>query len=193
MAVDIRRCLFTTKLTTNWKWTMMRAKWFFSPGIMVLTMMSTAALLAPYNASAQEKMTPPPNPDQRFQIERQANGFVRLDKKTGETSYCRMVIDSFVCTLAIEERDTLHNEITALQNKLAALQGKLDVARGDEPNQRRPKDDVPDPGIDDGAGLDQDKIEKEMDRAIEFTKHTMRKIFKAVKELQKEFEEDSPK
>ncbi len=178
----------------------MRAKWFTRPGkmtfatIVVGASLSSAAMFIPLNAVGQEKIVPPPNPAERFQIERQADGLVRVDKKTGETSYCRRVIDSFVCTLAIEERDTLHNEIANLQNKLSALQEKLDVAGSDEPSQRRPKDDVPDPSpdpnFDDDAGFDQDKIEKEMDRAIEFTKLTMRKLFKAVKELQKEFQEE---
>ena len=121
-----------------------------------------------------------------YQLERHKNGFVRLERNTGKTSFCRPVGEDFVCRLAVEESEALHREISELQNRIAALQGKLDQISGDSSQLRRPLKEVPDADVDENSGAGRDEIEKEFDRAIDLTKHTMRKLFKAVKELQKD-------
>ncbi len=156
-----------------------------SPVFAIAAILSAAALFSPAASLGQEK-----TPDQRFQIERDGNGFVRLDKKTGETSFCRRVNDALVCRLAVEERDALHLEISELQGKLTAEKEKLaaldDTGSSNQP-QARPKDDVPDTSQREGAGSENDEFEQEMDRALDITKRTVRKLFNVVKELRKEF------
>jgi hypothetical protein len=127
---------------------------------------------------------------QNYQLERHENGFVRLDRSSGKTSFCRPVGEDIVCKLAVEERDALHLEISELQNKIAALQGKLDQIPGDSSQLQRPPKEVPDPNVGENSGAERDEIEKEVDRAIDLTKHTMRKLFKAVKELQKDLQKE---
>lgn len=156
---------------------------FTSIAFLATIAISTTAVLA------QDSATKPANPDARFQIERNGEGFVRLDKKTGETSFCRSTNGNLVCRLAIEERDTYHNEITDLQNKLTAAEEKLDAGKDSEHSLLRPKDDVPDTDHDKYAGSERDKFEKELDKAMDFTKFAMKRLFKVVKELQKEYGE----
>lgn len=129
-------------------------------------------------------------PGQNYQLERHKDGFMRLNKSNGKTSFCRPVGEDIVCKLAVEERDALYLEITELQNKIAALQGKLDQIPGDSSQVRRPLKKVPDPTVEENSGAGRDEIEKEVDRAIDLTKHTMRKLFKAVKELRKDLENE---
>ena len=76
------------------------------------------------------------------------------------------------------------------------LREQLD-AKGDIPELGKseavppePKVDIPDPSSEESDGIDRDKFEQEMDKAIDITKQAMRKLFQAVKELQKEFEQE---
>jgi hypothetical protein len=154
---------------------------------LALTMPGTTIIFFPSVALSQEEVEIPADPDLRFHFEREGDGIVRLDRKTGETSFCRRVIDDLVCKLAIEERNTLHNEIADLQNEVTALREKLKALPNGEP---RPKEDVPDTSLRDRSGDDRDKIEREMDRAIEITKQALRKLYMTMKELQREFEEN---
>jgi hypothetical protein len=179
-------CVFLNQ-TYNDKETMMRAKILVILLSFVLPALGLALFLPPSIGLGQEAVDIPANPDLRFQLEREGDGYVRLDKKTGETSYCRRVNDKLVCTLAIEERDTLHQEIADLQNQVAALREELKALPNAEP---RPKEDVPDTSLKDNSGSERDKIEQEMDRAIDLTKQALRKLYTAMKELRKEFEDD---
>ncbi len=150
---------------------------------------ASAFLFMPMASFAQDATTEIPNPGSRFQIERDGDGFVRLDKKTGETSYCSSSNGTLICRLAIEERDTYHNEIAELQNKLRAAEEKLEAGGESEHSLLRPESDVPDTDHDEDGIIDRDKFEKELDRAMDITKFAMRRLFKTVKELQKEFGE----
>ncbi len=145
-----------------------------------LALVGLIAFAIPQIAQGQDKPNSTTPFENRFQIEKQADGFVRLDKKTGETSFCRQIGDNLVCKLAIEERDAFHREI-------AELQGKLDKSHKSQ--QIRPNKDVPDTSHDELAGIDKDKFERELDDAMDITKLTVRRLFKMVQELQKELSE----
>ena len=145
-----------------------------------LALAGLITLAIPQTVLGQEKSDSTAQFENRFQIEKQADGFVRLDKKTGETSFCRQISDNLVCKLAIEERDAFHQEI-------ADLQGKLDKSHKNQ--QVRPDKNVPDTSHDEFAGMDKDKFERELDDAMDITKMTVRRLFKMVQELQKELGE----
>ena len=172
--------------------TLFRSKSIFAT-IALVGVIGAGIFPAPINSIAQEKIENPPTSDGRFHFEREGNGFVRLDKNSGETSFCRRIGDNLICSLAIEERDTLHSEIVNLQNKLAAAREKLDAVAATDPTLPRPKEKVPDLSSKDSTGPDRDNIEKEVDRAFEITRKTVRKLFDVVKELQKEFEDEMAK
>jgi len=173
----------------------MRPIWPTLPSLSILATIAAVTML-PASAGGQENSEMPANPDKRFQIIQQDDFFVRLDKKTGETSLCRKVIDSLACSPSVEQRDSFHAEIAELQKKLAALREQQDAQRDitepgkSEASPPEPKLDIPDPNSEESTGLDRDKFEQEMDKAIDITKQAMRKLFQAVKELQKEFEKE---
>jgi len=73
---------------------------------------------------------PPPAPPmpqvaERYTLERAGDGFVRLDKVTGEMSFCRIeTIAGLVCRLGADERAAYDNKISTLTSQVAALGGK---------------------------------------------------------------------
>jgi len=156
----------------------------------VSVVLLTIVIAFPGLSLSQEKAQTDTVQTKNYQLERHKNGFVRLERNSGKTSFCRPVGEDFVCKLAVEERDALHLEISELQNRIAALQGKLDQISSDSSQLQRPLKEVPDPKVEEKSGAGRDEIEKEFDRAIDLTKHTMRKLFKAVKELQKEMQKE---
>ncbi len=164
---------------------------YLSPNFGIATAVPFTIIVAFANLSfGQENGQTDTVPDKNYQLERHENGFVRLDRRSGKTSFCQPVGEDIVCKLAVEERDALYLEISELQNKIAALQGKLDQIPGDSSQLRRPLKEIPDPNVGEKSGAGRDQIEKEVDRAIDLTKHTMRKLFKAVKELKKDMEKE---
>lgn len=164
----------------------------FNPArISILAISFSLMCLTPGLSVGQKNVDRQSNLDRQFHFQPSGEGFVRLNKTTGETSFCRLVVDDIVCRLGIEERDALHSEIDELQNTIAKLQGRLDRIGENSPQLQRPKNNVPNPEFSEDGGSERDKIEKEVDRAIDITKLTMRKLFEAVKELQKEFEQGS--
>lgn len=59
----------------------------------------------------------------RYTLERSGDGFVRLDRVTGEVSYCRIEgAAGLVCRLAADERAAYQAKIDALSRQAAAQQ-----------------------------------------------------------------------
>ena len=68
---------------------------------------------APGHAFAQE---------QRYQMQRTDEGFVRMDMRTGEVSNCLERGDQIVCRMAADERSALMTKIDELETRIAALE-----------------------------------------------------------------------
>lgn len=58
----------------------------------------------------------------RFQLERLEDGFIRLDRKSGEVSYCREEQTGLVCRMAADERRAFEQELDALTKRVDALE-----------------------------------------------------------------------
>jgi hypothetical protein len=72
-------------------------------------------------AAAAPALAGPPPAGERYAIERTADGFVRLDRTTGEMSYCRLEgAANLVCRLAADERAAYESKISALTNQIGA-------------------------------------------------------------------------
>lgn len=72
---------------------------------------------------------------ERYQLERTADGYVRLDTTTGRMSICQETGGQLVCRAAVEEREayerdvgTLHERLDALEERVAALEGASGAA-----------------------------------------------------------------
>ena len=58
----------------------------------------------------------------RYQMERTADGFVRLDTVTGEMSLCKEATNQVTCRMAADERIAFENELDRLTKRVEALE-----------------------------------------------------------------------
>ncbi|MGB8818254.1 MAG: hypothetical protein WCC66_10090 [Rhizobiaceae bacterium] len=63
--------------------------------------------------------------DARYQLEKTADGYIRLDKATGDMSICREQTGQLVCRAAADDRKALSDEIGRLDERLAMIETKL--------------------------------------------------------------------
>ena len=66
----------------------------------------------------------------RYTMEKTADGYVRLDTRTGEMSICRETGTQLVCQLAADDRLSLEDEIARLEDRLAALEKRVEAVEG---------------------------------------------------------------
>ena len=83
---------------------------------------------APQNSAAAEGK-PAENSESRFTFGRMNDGYVRLDNRTGQVSFCSKRSVGWTCQLATEDRGVLENEIARLQEENVSLKKEL-LARG---------------------------------------------------------------
>ena len=65
--------------------------------------------------------------DARYQMEKTADGFVRLDKQTGDMSICKEQSGQLVCRAAADDKTSLADEIGRIDGRLAKIEEKLTV------------------------------------------------------------------
>lgn len=124
--------------------------------------------------------------NERFQLKRDGDAFIRLDKQTGAMSICDRKGSRLICRLAADERTALQDEIASLQDRLDKLESRLDdddVAqlpkKNVEPDKRsRPKDD---------SGSDA-YFEEELDKVVDYSTKVLKRFFTVMKELREDFE-----
>jgi hypothetical protein len=78
----------------------------------------TAAALLPGGAFAEDEA--------RYQLEKTVDGYVRLDKLTGDMSICKDQSGQLVCRAAADDRNSLADEIGRIDSRLAAIEKKLE-------------------------------------------------------------------
>ncbi|UCI07438.1 hypothetical protein [Mesorhizobium sp. B1-1-8] len=61
----------------------------------------------------------------RYRLEKSANGYVRMDTKTGAMSVCEERSGQLVCKMAADERSAYQDEIDRLQNSVKALDERV--------------------------------------------------------------------
>jgi len=79
---------------------------------------------APQSSSAAEGK-PAENAEGRFTFSRMNDGYVRLDNRTGQVSFCNKRAVGWSCQVAPEDRGVLENEIARLQEENATLKKEL--------------------------------------------------------------------
>ena len=84
-------------------------------------------LLGP--AAAEDTTPAPENDEARYTFSKVADGFLRLDTKTGEVSLCSRQTVGWACLAVPEDRALLENEIARLRAENGALKKDL-LARG---------------------------------------------------------------
>jgi hypothetical protein len=83
---------------------------------------------APQSGAATESK-PAENAEGRFTFSRMNDGYVRLDNRTGQVSFCSKRAVGWTCQVAPEDRGVLENEIARLQEENVSLKKEL-LARG---------------------------------------------------------------
>jgi hypothetical protein len=61
----------------------------------------------------------------RYTLERSGDGYVRMDRKTGEMSICEERSGQLVCRLAADERSAFQDEVDRLQERLSGLEKRV--------------------------------------------------------------------
>lgn len=123
---------------------------------------SGAALAEPAGADS------PKSEAGRFAMSPTEGGFLRLDKQSGEVSFCTVEGGLSTCRAAAEERAALQAEIDRLARENAELRAKLPGAAP----EAAPRKGLPG--------------EEEFERALSFTERFMRRMMKL-------FREEAPK
>jgi hypothetical protein len=61
----------------------------------------------------------------RYSLEKTTDGYVRMDKSTGEMSICKQQGDQLICRVAADDRVALEDGITRLEARLTKIEEKL--------------------------------------------------------------------
>lgn len=108
----------------------------------------------------------------RYQMERTAEGFVRLDTVTGEVSLCRETSGQIACRMAADERAAFEEEFDALTRRVDALE-KAEKSPLSDYKPRLPTDE-------------------EIDRTMGIMERMMQRLMAIVRNLEGEEENAAP-
>ena len=85
---------------------------------MRILIFTLSALAACVSAVFAEDMT-------RYSLEKTADGYVRMNKASGEMSICTEQGDQLVCRVAADDRLAMDEQMAGLEKRLAAVETKL--------------------------------------------------------------------
>lgn len=104
----------------------------------ILTLALAVQFAGAHNLQAQERATEPvPKAvDGRFSMQPTAEGFVRLDTRTGVVSHCTASKEGVQCRAGADERAALDAEIERLTKDNSDLRAKLAAATDQAPSAR---------------------------------------------------------
>ncbi|MGE5366050.1 MAG: hypothetical protein ACM3PO_02080 [Betaproteobacteria bacterium] len=117
----------------------------------------------------------------RYVFSKQANGFLRLDSRSGAVSLCTEQPVGWACQTAPEDRAVFENEIARLQSENAALKKAL-LAHG----LSLPPGAAPDAYTTQNDSTLRLPSEAEIDRAIAFVGHVWQRFMDAIARAQKQ-------
>ena len=136
------------------------------------------------------------SPDDRFTIVETASGIVRIDRETGEVSSCREMTGGWTCVIAADEREAYEAELDrlSLQNKeladrIAELEKRL-AAKTPGASKTAPSGSDILRLFENPPPLSK-KDEKELERFLGVTEKAVRGFFGVMRELEKEFKDDT--
>lgn len=129
----------------------------------MILLAGTACLTAAGAALAQDAA--------RYQLERSGEGYIRLDRTTGEMSFCAEKTGRIVCRMAADERDALVDEIARLQSRVGAFESRLAALEAAAPA-------APEPSL---------PSEEEFEKTMGYMERFFRRFMDVVKDLERDF------
>lgn len=96
-------------------------------------------------ASPAPAVREPPGQTARFRFEPVRDGFLRLDRQTGQVALCSARPAGWACEAVPEERTALENEIARLQDEVSSLRREVASLREPPAPPRPPADLAPRP------------------------------------------------
>ena len=136
---------------------------------MRITGIATAIILASVLSAGAEE------PD-RFTLEKSSEGYVRMDRQTGEMSICSERDGQLVCKLAADERAAFQDDVDRLQDRLSGLEkrmAELESARRLNPEALLP-------------------TEEEFDKSLGYMERFFRKFMDIVRDFDSDWRKDAP-
>jgi hypothetical protein len=103
----------------------------------------------------------------RYSLERTADGYVRMDRQSGEMSVCKEADGQLVCRLAADERGAYESVTAALFKRLDTLEQKVAALEG---KPSKPHDALP--------------SDEEFDKTLSMMERFMRRFMGVVKEFE---------
>lgn len=104
---------------------------------------------------------------ERYSLEKTGEGYVRMDKQSGQMSICRETDGQLVCRLAADERDAYETAAALLGKRLDTLEQRLAALENGAP---KPRNVLP--------------SEEEFDKTLSMMERFMRRFMGVVKELE---------
>jgi hypothetical protein len=136
----------------------------------------------PGDSKPQELGAAESKPDEsRYTFSRMHDGYVRLDNRTGQVSFCSKRTVGWTCQLAPEDRGVLENEIARVQEENAILKKEL-LGRG----LPLPGPVKPDPPIARGDRPFSLPADPTIDRMKVFVEKVWRRLVDMISTLQKD-------
>jgi hypothetical protein len=141
----------------------------------------TATLLAA--PAARTQGTPAENDDSRYTFNRADDGYLRLDGRTGQVSFCSRKPVGWACQLVPDERAALESEIGRLQGENALL--KKEMLSHNLPLPGAVKPDLPPVAKNDKPKL-QLPNDADLDKVMDFVGKVWRRLVEMIVTLQKD-------
>ena len=111
-----------------------------------------------------------PAEEDRYVLERSGDGFVRMDRQTGEMSTCTQQGEALVCKLAADERTAYQDEIDRLAKALTTLDER--VAKLENSLSARLESKLP--------------TEEDFDKTLSYMERFLRSFMGIVKDMEEE-------
>lgn len=113
---------------------------------------------------------------ERYRLERTENGFVRMDVRTGQMSFCEERSGRLVCKPGADERTAEVGGLEELNRKIGELEERLAALESRQPPQP-------------GAGL---PSEEEFERTMTLMERFLRRFWGVAKDLERESDPGEP-
>lgn len=131
----------------------------------------------------------------RYELQPADNGFLRLDRDSGATSFCAATADGYACRPVAEGGQPIAGDVAGqLEKRIAALEAQIAMsdappAAGLPPIPALPNDDAT-PGKESRRDDLDGPTDKQMDKMAGFVERAIKRLKKMAEEMQKD---DAPK